>query len=373
MPYARRGFRRSARGRFGRRAGARSAKTRVAGSRYVSRSRFRKTAKSLRQQLKRQNLNWSNQYVFGGNTESAFMNIGGVSDPPAPFTYAQGPDRDGFVARTLWEPPKLDYVRLLFRAGVTFASEDHTYLRNVISAADNEERAPLRRFRITQNNDVLIKVAPYIRSTAASDSGLEVRDFRLETQHVYCYILLPRHSGNHYDGAPDNKWLAGANSNTKECLRQGIDWDVKQSNVGQTEYDATHRSPVINLSRWRVILKKVISFPPGVNARHFRWKWTFKPSDMVARGLVPIHAYKDYWSNDRMPRMFFVSDARIALGSGEYGQALADFMTMTFSTMGKIYLGDTPVLTTTDRADMPGDGPAPDLGTAAPSMEFETE
>lgn len=374
MAYGRRGYRRGPVRGYRNRARFSSAKMRAPSrSRYASRKLVSRNFRSVYKRLKRNNLNWSNQYVLGGNTSEAFINLGGVSEPPAPFTYSQGPDTDGFVARSITFPPKIDFCRLFFRAGVTFASEDHTYLRNVISASNNVERAPLRRFRVTQSNDVLFQVAPYITSTAAADSGMEVRDFRMDVQHVYCFVLIPKHSGNHYDGAPDNKWLCGANSNTLEAPRQGIDWDVKQSNVGQDAHGTTHRSPIINLSRWKVMKKKVISFPPGVNSRHFRWKWTFSNKDMIAPGLPPTSAFRDYWKNSRMPRLFMVSDAPIAIGSGEYGAAISNFMTVSFTTMGKIYLGDTPVLTTTDEGDAPGDAPLPNLGNAAPVQAMDTE
>ena len=224
MPYGyRRNYSRRPFGRGSYRSRFSSANVRTPSrSRYASRSLVRKLFKSGKAMMKRNNLNWSNQFVWGGNGPDSFLNIGGSTGSSPSLVYEQGPDRDNYVARTVVQPPQVDFNRLLFRAYLDGAQEDHTFVSQVIKADTPTNRAPLQRFRLKYNYDIVFKAAPYLVSTAAADSGMEVRDYRMEPQNVYCYVLLPRQNGNHFDAAPDNKWIAGATSNYDEALRQGF-------------------------------------------------------------------------------------------------------------------------------------------------------
>lgn len=377
MAYGPRGYRRPPVG--GRRYRSRfsSAKVRKSSrSRYASLKYVKSSFQKYRSLMKRHNLNWSNQFVFGGYAPNDFVGIGGSDGASPNIVYRQGPDRDQYVARTFVSVPQVDFYRLLFRSYLDGVQADHTYLNTAILADTPTRRAPLNRFRIKCNYDYVFETSPYLFNTAAVDSGVEVRDFRMQSLNLYCFILVPRQVGNPYDGNPDNKWLAGANSNYKESLRQGVDWDVKQSDVGDTITlsDSRHKSPLINLRRWKVMKRKVLTFKPGVNSLHFRWKWTWSQKDMISNGFAPCNAHRDYFRNARVPRVFMVADAPLAFGNtATVGSTPDNALQWSESMIGKLYFGDTPIMNSSDTFDQPGDGPSIYDQQQAPAGSFAGE
>jgi len=182
---------------------------------------------------------------------------------------------------------------------------------------------------------------------------------------VYCYVLLPRISTNAGDLAADNSWLKGAvNTYSGEGLEQGVDWDVKQSVVGDSNGggENTYSAPIVNRRRWKIVKKKRLTFVPGIMMRSFSFKWNWSTKDMI-RGFSPCTEHNQYWYNRRVPRVFFVADHSLCqTGQGDQQPSLS----YQFTQYGKVYLREHPETSTSGGVDPPGDQPIENMVGVAP-------
>ena len=137
MPYFRRRYAR--RRGFGRRPFYR----RRYRSRFRSAKSFRSRGRPAQDVKRRYNLNWQNQFVWGGDVDYSFIDIGGTTGVAPSLVYNQGPDVDNYVARTLIHPPQVDFNRLLFRAYLDGANPSKTQLSAYILGDTPARRAPL--------------------------------------------------------------------------------------------------------------------------------------------------------------------------------------------------------------------------------------
>lgn len=366
MPfYGRLGYRR--RGSFG----SRRYRSRFPSAKVFRSSRRRPSRNLLKlrrrvQWLKRMNFNWTNQAVEN-YPSVAFWNLFGEN-------YQL--EADGYHSRTLVYRPRLDDMRLLFRGYFDGANPARTMNRLIIDASTAQDRRLLQNFRIKSKFHHIFKLPATWVNGAGDGEGAEVVDIRMQPLHVYCYIVVPRSGGNPGDDIPDNAWLKGANTNLTEGLKQGVDWDVRQSVVGAADTEVANQvAPIINFRRWKLIKRKVLTFMPGQRIKKFHWKWTYKPKDMCGRGFTPTTAHEDFWDAKRMPRLFLVCDALIG-GVPSTVEPPFEGLTvleMAFNAVHRVFLGAAPGTTATDQMDPPGDQPVAEMDGVAPAADFPAE